>query len=192
MSQDQTGPSAKPAGASEPARPPRSRLTLYLTGGVITLLILLAAGVWVWKALAVRSLEARLASARNESSSARRQALTMQARDLLRLTARPLAWAIRAELLRSNLGQVDDYFREFVRERGVSSLMLVGPDGRIVLATDRKRETQPADGLVSKALLEATDVAVEEAGTTLRLGVPVMGFDKRLGLLVVDYDSQAR
>ncbi len=133
-----------------------------------------------------------MAAERAAADSTRRQAMSGQARDLLRLSARPLAWSVRAEMLRGNLGQVDDYFRELVRERPVSSLMLVDKDGRVALATNRKLETQPAEPLVSKALLESADVAVEESGTTLRMAVPVMGFDRRLGTLVVDYDLQAR
>jgi hypothetical protein len=170
----------------------RSRLTLYLVGALIALLVLLAAAVYVWKTIAVRGLEERLAAERSASSSAQREALAMQARDLLRLTVRPLAWAVRAEMLRGNLGQVDDYFREYVRERGVSSLMLVGKDGRVALATNRKLETQAAEALVSRALLDAGDVAIEESGTSLRMAVPVMGFDSRLGTLVVDFDTHAR
>jgi hypothetical protein len=168
------------------------RLPLYLLGAVVVVLGLSVVAVYVWKAVAVRGLEERLAAERSALSSAQREALTVQARDLLRLTARPLAWAVRAEMLRGNLGQVDDYFREFVRERGVTSLMLVGKDGRIALATNRKLETQAADGLVSRELLAAADVAVAESGTSMRMVVPVMGFDSRLGTLVIDFDTQGR
>jgi hypothetical protein len=180
------------AGTSAPTRPTRRRLAIYLTGTIIALLVLAALAVYVWKTIAVRGLEARFAAERIESSSAQRQALTTQARDLLRLTARPLAWSVRAEMLRGNLGQVDDYFRELVHERGVASLILVDKDGRIALATNRKLETQPATSVISKTLLEAPDVASEESGSSLRLAVPVMAFDRRIGTLVVDYDLQGR
>ena len=179
-------PAPKPSGVT------LSRPVLYAVGAVVGLLVVVAIAIFVWKAVAQRNLERQMATERSQLSSAQRQALAGQARDLLRLTARPLAWAVRAELLRDNLGQVDDYFREYVRERGVTALILVGKDGRVLLATNRKLETQPAEGLVSKGLLEAADVAVEESGTTLRLAVPVMGFDRRLGVLIVDYDLAAR
>ncbi len=169
----------------------RRRWRLYLTLSAVGALILAAAGVYVWQNVTVRQLQARFAAERNASTSAQRQALTTQARDLLRLTARPLAWAVRAEMLRDNLGQVDDYFREFVRERGVSSLILVDKNGKIVLATNRKLETQAGDSVVAKNLLESNEVAIEETGTTLRMVVPVMSFDRRLGTLVIDYDAQA-
>lgn len=188
---EQTGPSAGAAAVSGPTWR-RRRPVIYVTGAVVALLVLLALALYAWKTVAVRGLEARLAQQRSESSSARRQALDAQARELLRLTARPLAWSVRAEMLRGNLGQVDDYFRELVRERGVASIMLVDDKGRIALATNRKLETQPATSLVSKALLEAPDVASEEAGAQLRLAVPVMAFDRRLGTLIVDYDLRAQ
>ena len=191
-----------PASTTPPSGPDRieavlhrridARTVLYLTGGIITVLLLVVGGTYAWKEWVVRGLERRLAAERNQISTTQRQALDVQARDLLRLAARPLAWAVRAELLRGNVGQVDDYFREFVRERGVNSLLLVGPDGKILLATNRKLETQAADASVSKSLLEAPDVTLEEAGGLLRLGVPVMGFDRRLGLLVIDYDPAAK
>jgi hypothetical protein len=192
--------SLEPAGASaaasaapegEPPRP-RKRTLVYLTGAVVALLILATLSVYVWKRIAVRGLEARLAQERSASSSAQRLALDAQARELLRLTARPLAWSVRAELLRGNLGQVDDYFRELVRERGVAAIMLVDEKGRIALATNRKLETQPAESLVKPALLGASDVVSEESGSSLRLAVPVMAFDRRLGTLIVDYDLAAR
>jgi hypothetical protein len=168
----------------------RQQLLLYVGGGLVAALVMLALGIYAWNLVTVGRLQARYDAERAQSSSAQKQALSGQARELLRLSARPLAWSIRAELLRGNLAQVDDYFREYVRERGVTSLMLVDKDGRIALATNRKLETQPAASVIAKPLLEAPEVAVEESGTTLRMAVPVMGFDRRLGTLVVDYDTQ--
>ncbi len=178
--------------ASKPTHFTQRQRVVYLGGALILLFALGTLAVYVWKGVAVRTIERRFAVERAESSSAQRQALTTQARDLLRLTARPLAWSVRAELLRGNTGQIDDYFRELVHERGVASLILVDKDGRIALATNRKLETQPAASVVSMALLGASEVASEESGSSLRMAVPVMAFDRRLGTLVVDYDLQAR
>jgi len=169
-----------------------TRTMLYLLGGAVLVVLLILGGAYGWRAWEMRGLERRLALERSQLSTAQQQALEVQARDLLRLAARPLAWAVRAELLRGNIGQVDDYFREFVRERGVNSVLLVAPDGKIQLATNRKLETQAAATVVPKAILDAPDVSLEAAGGLLRLGVPVMGFDRRLGLLVIDYDPAAK
>jgi hypothetical protein len=183
-------PTGQEPAEQKPAEPFRfsvPRNILYIGGGLVALLVLLPLGVYGWRVLTVRSLERRMEVQKTEMVENKRQALKVQARDMLRLSARPFAWAVRAEMLRNNLGQVDDYIRQFVREAGIRSLMIVGKDGRIQLASDRKLETQSAEPLVSKEIRNATDVVVEEPGDFIRMGVPVMGFDDRMGVLVVDY-----
>ena len=175
-----------------PSARSNARTLFYLLGGAILVVLLLLGGAYGWQVWQMRGLERQFALEKSQLSTAQRQALDVQAKDLLRLAARPLAWAVRAELLRGNVSQVDDYFREFVRERGVNSVLLVAPDGKIMLATNRKLETQAADTVLPKAMLDAPDVTLEAAGNLLRLGVPVMGFDRRLGLLVIDYDPAAK
>jgi hypothetical protein len=187
-----TTPPPKPG----PKDPPPFQLSvprrvLYLVGGLVTALVLLPLGVYVWRALTVRALEHRMDAQKTEMSEARRQALKLQARDMLRLSARPYAWAIRSEMLKGNLNQIDDYLRQFVREPGVRSLVLIGKDGKVLLASDRKLETQSADALASKAIRTATEVVIEEPGDFIRMGVPIMGFDERMAILVVDYAPPA-
>jgi hypothetical protein len=191
MTQDQANeqaPSAAEAGRS--ARRLAPRLLMYAAGATILALIMLVLGMYTWKTLAVRNLDQKLEVQRNEMTEERRQALEVQASDMLRITARPLAWAVRAEMIRGNLGQVDDYFRDFVREAGVLSIVLIDKDGQVALATNRKLETQPADGVVSQKIMDADDVVIEELGATLRLGVPIMSFNEKLGVLVLDYQPR--
>jgi hypothetical protein len=181
-----------PPPKAAPREPPPFQLSvprriLYLVGGLVAALVLLPLGVYVWRALTVRALEHRMDAQKTEMVEARQQALRVQARDMLRLSARPYAWAIRAEMLKGNLNQIDDYIRQFVREPGVRSLVLIGKDGKVLLASDRKLETQSADALASKAIRQATEVVIEEPGEFIRMGVPIMGFDERLAVLVVDY-----
>jgi hypothetical protein len=180
-------PAPLPPKSAEPFRIVVPRRVLYGAGGVAALLVLLPLAFYAWRALTVRGLERQMETQKTEMVEARQQALKLQARDMLRLSARPFAWAVRAEMLRGNLGQVDDYLRQFVRETGVRSLMLVGKDGKIQLASDRKLETQSAEPLVSREIRNATDVVIEEPGDFIRMGVPVMGFDDRMGVLVIDY-----
>jgi hypothetical protein len=195
MTQDQASNQAQSAAESgRPARRLMQRLLIYTFGAFIFALIALVAGVYAWKIASVRSLEQKMEVQRNEMTEERRQALEVQARDMLRITSRPLAWAVRAEMIRGNLGQIDDYFRDFVREDGVVSIVLIDKNGQVALATNRKLETQPADGVVSKNILDTDDVVIEELGAILRLGVPIMSFNEKLGVLVLDYqprDSRA-
>ncbi len=176
--------------ADKPARRIALRLFIYTTGTIIFILVLLVLGVYVWKTLAVRSLEQRLEFQETEMARERQQALHVQARDMLRLTALPLAWAVRTEMMRGNLNQIDDYFRDFVKETGVLSVLLIDRENRVALASNRKLEAQPADSVVSQAIQNADNIVIEESESFLRLGVPIMSFNEKLGILVVDYRPQ--
>jgi hypothetical protein len=188
MTQDAPEEKASPAPASDPRGPLAvPRPLLYASAGIFVALILLVLGMYVWKTMAVRDAEQRMEAQRAELTTARRQALESQARGMLRLTGRPLAWAVRAEMLRNNLEQVDDYFNDFVREPGIVGVILIGKEGKVLLATNRKLVGQPAQDVVSKAVLEATGVTVEESEGVQRLAVPVMSFNERLAVLAVDY-----
>jgi hypothetical protein len=125
---------------------------------------------------------------RTEMAAQQQEALDAQSRDMLHLTAPPLAWAVRGEMMRENLSQVDDYFREFVREEGVLSIFLIDKENKVVLATNRKLETQPADQVVSQAIQDAESVLIEKLDSTLRMGVPIMSFNEKIGVLVLDYE----
>jgi len=175
--------------AAAAARPPAlgGRGLLYTAGALVVLLALLLAAVVVRNRITLRRLEGTLETQRTEMTEARQRALDTQGREILRLAGLPLAWAVRGEVLKDNLQQVDDYFRRFVKEPGVQSLLYVDKEGRIVIATDRKLEGQAAAGLVSTALIEATEVTLEENPPGIRLAVPIMAFEARAGVLLLDY-----
>ncbi len=167
----------------KPARSIATRLLCY----TIFVLVLLVLGVYAWKILAVRSLEQEMEFQRSEMAQENQQALDVQARDMMRMVALPLAWAVRAEMMRGNLSQVDDYFRDFVKEPGVQSVLLIDKENQVVLATNRKLEAQSADRVVSKSILGSEDIVVEQSESDLRLAVPIMSFNKKIGILVMDY-----
>lgn len=172
--------------AVKPDPPLGTRLLRY----AVLVLILLALGIYIWKELAIQDLEMERENQRTEMVEERQKALDAQTRTMLQLTALPLAWAVRGEMMRGNLSQVEDYFREFVREEGVLSIFLIDKENIIVLATNRKLETQSANQVVSQTIQEAESVLIEKSDSIMRLGVPIMGFNEKLGILVVDYEPQ--
>ena len=174
----------------EEAAKPGPTLGTRLLRYTIFLLILLALGLYIWKQLAVQSVKLEMEDQRTEMAEEQQKALEVQARDMLRLTALPLAWAVRTEMKQGNLSQIDDYFRDFVKEAGIQAIFLIGRENTVVLATNRKLEAQPADLVVSQTIQDAESVLIEKSDSILRLGVPIMSFNEKLGILVVDYEPQ--
>lgn len=172
-----------------------TRLPLWVS----LLLALLLLIVFVWSRVSIGTAEARLANERQEMT---RRLVSDRAALLARLqdfTARQdeesqrrfgtaLAWAIRGELIRNNLDQVDQYFNEMVRMERVERVVLAGQDGKILLSSDRRYQRGDFAALYPAELLGVPQVSVMAgAEGKKRVVIPVMGLTARLGTVVMDY-----
>ncbi len=112
--------------------------------------------------------------------------------EMLRLLAKPLVWSIRSEMLRGNLEQVNIFTKDLVKEKNFQFIHLVDPGGKIILSTDKKLEGQMATGMFDPALVQTDSVKIVNTNNEmLTLAVPVMGYDKRLALLIIKYTPVA-
>jgi hypothetical protein len=157
--------------------------------GVIVLLVIALAVVYGWKVLAVRgaseALEVELARLTEQT----RGALVDQTREMLMLSAVPLSWSVRTEMIKENYDQIDDYMQRFVKEPHVNLVVLVNHEGSVQIATDKKLEGQAAHTVFPPGVLEvsrATVIEPEDSGEILA-AVPILSYDARLGTLVVVY-----
>jgi hypothetical protein len=111
--------------------------------------------------------------------------------EMMVLLCKPLVWAIRAELLRNNLEQVDIFTSDLVKEKNFKSITLVEPSGNIIISTNKKLEGQPASALFDTAILSTdSTVVISMENGELLVASPVMGYDKRLGTLVINYNPE--
>lgn len=175
-------PPPAPAGGSR-----KAAYLAYLAGALAILL----AGTLAWKFSSVRHVEERAAAERTEIVERARVALADQTAYFLRLVAKPLAWAVRKELLRENHEQVNEYLAQFVREPRVRQVLVADPDGVVVAATDKKLEGQPLAESHPGLTLDADETTIAETGAgELLVVAPVMGLDSRLGTLLVVYTPE--
>ncbi|MFN3750299.1 MAG: hypothetical protein ACK4SR_02925 [Thiobacillus sp.] len=162
----------------------------------LALLILWAAS-FAWQSLAQKRLVAKLDTERaamTAQADADRQALLVNVRARaqnaseasLREFGTALAWAVRGEMIRNNLDQVDQFFTEIVRLPGTERALLAGADGKVKVSTDRRHLGAEASTVVPPEVLALPQVTVRrEADGTQLLVVPVMGLNERLGTVVV-------
>lgn len=167
-----------------------------LLAAVIVLLLL------VWKQTAVSSVEADLQTRMKtltEQSSAERTALLDSANTAIRqnsdaahvLMGTTLAWSIRGEMIRGNLGQIDEFFADLVRNERIQLVALVDPAGRIVLASDRKLQDAMFAEHFPAGLLDATAVSVHAGESASRyLLMPIQGLNSRLGSALLVYTPE--
>ena len=148
----------------------------WRTVGVL-LLLLAIAGTYYWKNLAV-------SRARAELTKRATAVLAEQNSFYLRLVAVPLVWIVRNDMMRGNYDQLDQYLAQFVKEPNMKEVLIARVDGRIVSATNKKRQGTPVANAFPEELLrvEAITVTTLENGDFL-VAAPVLGLNVKLGTL---------
>ena len=158
---------------------------------VIVLLVIALGVIYVWKELAVRGIEGRYEERHARLTEQTRGALVDQTREMLMLSALPLSWSVRAEMIKENYHQIDDYLQRFVKEPHVNRVVLVNHEGTVQIATDKKLEGQAAGSVFPSGVLEVSQAKViePEGGGEFLAAVPILSYDARLGTLVVAYST---
>ncbi len=153
---------------------------------LITLILL--AGMYFWKQIEVSKAK-RDAEKEIEANELRvRHSVINAHEEHLKLLAKPIVWAIRSEIMTGNTGQVSLYSNELVKEKGFQQITIVDDKGTIVSATDKKNEGLSFSAIGKTALLHSNITIVENIGdTAFIVSSPVMGFNSRLGTLIMSY-----
>jgi hypothetical protein len=125
--------------------------------------------------------------ARQELDASSRKALEAQAGALLRLSALPLAWAVRVQLLKKDYREVGVYFGMLVKEPHVRRALLLLGDGVVRISSDQSLEGKRAADLFPGLTLEPDAPRVESREGEVLVIVPVMGLTSRLGTVIVGY-----
>lgn len=167
--------------------------------GLGAILVLVVIGMYIWKTAAVGAVADQLAQAQAQQAQAHAQLLD-QARQLdarrgeeaLSRFSIPFAWVIRREVMAANLDQVDQYFTDLVKMEGFQAAVLAQPDGRIVVASDRKKLADAFSSLYPAQYLQADAIKIDHAANGgLRAIIPIMGLNQHLATLVLEYTPPA-
>ena len=171
--------------AGEAGRVTFTRKQLLIAAGIV---VVLFGSLLIWKSIQVSSLKKEQA----EKEAALKQEFAtiydQQSADYLKRLAKPYVWALRTELLQGNNSQVHLYNNDMVRERGMISVMVADTKGIVISSTDKKFEGRNLSSLQQGGYLSADSTVVNKLDDSLFVMVsPIMGFNSKLGTLVVHY-----
>lgn len=92
-------------------------------------------------------------------------------------------WTVRSEMLRENLEQVKLYSQEFIKYQYVDNIKVVDPSGRVIFSSDMK------DQSVITEWSNINKLAVIQQNNKTIIASPVLGNDKILGAVVIEYKN---
>ncbi len=118
------------------------------------------------------------------------QMLADKNRALLRLTAIPLSWVVRMEMPKGNYDNIDQYFKQIIKEDRFKVILLAGTDGKILVSTDRRMEGADLSQYYPETLLGLYETTVSELNSEeMVVAAPVIGLTSKLGVLVMVYPA---
>ena len=148
----------------------------------------LIAAVWIWKQVEINNIKKEAEKQRGELRQKATKEIIRTNEAHLRLLAKPFVWSIRTEMLQGNLSQVHLYLNEMVKEKNFKNVVVANEKGTIVSSTNKKFEGQPFSTLGNdKYLTTNTTIVDNTTDSVLIMSSPIMGFDKRLGTLMITY-----
>lgn len=114
--------------------------------------------------------------------------LTLSNRHMLKTFVKPLVWTVRAEMLRNNLEGVSILTNDLVTDRQLKLISLIDTEGKIIISSNKGYESKPSTDLYPAYLLLTDSIVIlPKSNNVWILSSPVMGYDKRIGTLIIDY-----
>ena len=154
-----------------------------------TQLILIGAGVLlIIMLIYIFVQQSSAARKQRETEEAAKKLLEERTQEMIRMTALPLGWAVRSELLRGNMAALEDLMLTYVRTRAVESMAVVDENGNIILSSNRKQETQPYSQYYTEPLPAGNDISMikRQNGCDLVL-IPIDTHAEKSRVVAVEY-----
>ncbi len=173
----------------EPKDPPAGEkksnwfLRLLLNNKLVFFLILLIIAGAVYSFISIRLTERRAEGQRQELIRHYEEKTDSLYIAGLELTAKTFSWAVRSEMIRENMDQVDQFFSNLITQPEINKIKLINPaNGEVLLSTDRKDRGR----IIEEDRIIAAETTFVMSREQDRLIIaPVMGLAARIGVLVI-------
>lgn len=155
---------------------------------VIIIAVSLLVAMWIWKNMQVKNEREESKQAMKVVQERATATVIDSHKEHLRLLAKPYVWAIRNEMLSGNTNQVNVYANEMVKEKNFQSIVVANDKGIIISSTNKKNEGKLFSSIGNQEFITGNTTVVQNLNDSiLVMSSPVMGFNNRLGTLMITY-----
>lgn len=161
---------------------------IFITIGIALLLLI---GIWVWKSIEIKNIKSKAESDYQALKEQAIEAIVTSREEQLKLLAKTYVWAVRTEMMRGNINQVNLYALDMIKEKNMMLIAIADDNGMIVSSTNKKNEGNPLTSVGDSTALSYNDTMVKNTGDSILIVTsPIMSFNKRLGTLFIKYAIQ--
>jgi cell division protein FtsL len=156
---------------------------------MIAVAAIILTGLWIWKAIEIRNLRNDAAADKQQLREQALRQVIQSHEEHLKLLAKPYVWAVRTELMRGNINQVNLYASDMVKQKSFQRIAIADNKGIVVSSTNKKDEGRPISAIGVNAISSHDTTSIENFNDSiLILSSPIMGFNNRLGTLLIEYN----
>ncbi len=158
---------------------------------IIGAAVIVLAIIWTWKEIRINN-QRQEAEQKNQMLQDHAAILIADShKEHLKLLAKPYVWAVRSALLNKNTDQVNQYANEMVKEKNFQSIVVANDKGIIISSTNKKHEGKEFSAIGKSNYLTSDTTIVENINDSiLVMSSPIMGFNNRLGTMMITYKSK--
>ena len=162
------------------------------TIGIIVIVgLVLLAGIWIWKSIQINNIRKQAATEQQDIQEQATNQIRQTHEMHLKSLAKPFVWAVRTEMLQNNLSQVNLYVNDMVKEKNFQKIVIANDKGTVILSTNKKEEGKEFGSIGNAAYLSSNNTKIDNINdSTMVVSSPIMGFNNRLGTLMITYAVQ--
>ncbi|MEO5891930.1 MAG: hypothetical protein ABIQ31_16910 [Ferruginibacter sp.] len=155
---------------------------------VVVAALLLLSILWIWKSIEIRNILKKDAAERQQIKEQAISQIQQSHENHLKLLAKPFVWAVRNEMLSGKFSQVKLYVNDMISEQNVQKITITNATGLVILSTNKKDQGKEFAAIGDPVYILANTTIVNSINdSTIVMGSPVMGFNSRLGTLIITY-----
>lgn len=158
----------------------KHRLVFILIGIIIVTVL--------WSVIQMKIMEKRSVTEKEQLVKLYMNKMDSLSLSDMELTTKVFSWAIRSEMTRQNMEQVNQFFSSFVKEPTIRKIQLIDPvTGTVLLSSDKKDEGT----IIENSLILHAETIIQLPGDTGdKIINPIMGLDSRIGVLVIELEKK--
>lgn len=154
---------------------------------VATVLTVLLLVVFIWFSIKIRINEKNFNNEKTQLITQYESKIDSLQIKHLEFATEVFSWTVRSELLRENTENLNQLLTVFVKQSGADLVQLVNPkDNIVLLSSDKKFE---GTSLETTAFSNLTSTTVYTEANSVKIVSPVMGFNDKIGVLIVELKS---
>jgi len=167
-----------------------AKIKIKLFWPIIIILLIICIGIGICHHFMAKKLIAKYNTEKEQVIAKASFNIDNNTKSFLETTARVFSWAINDLALKKNFEQINNMMTELVKTNNFKQIVLLSPDGKVVLSTDKKFEGQGFPSYINDMIKkDNVSSGLGENGELVAVA-PVYNLGTRLCTVIITYTPQ--